>query len=261
MPGKRSYKLKKDTGVQDHPIHVFAEHQTLHAIKQVDLESGFPPCYDQGELGSCTANAICGAYEFDQLKQGEKLQDFEPSRLMLYYEERDLEGTVNEDAGAEIKDGVKIICTKGVCSEASWPYKPDQFNVKPTDACYLEATKHHGITYKRLSAGGLFRGLSQLKQCLVSGFPFVFGMQVYAAMESEEVAQTGMVPMPQPNEECMGGHAVCCVGFDDNTKLFKVRNSWGPSWGKNGYFYIPYDYVLDSKLCDDFWVISKVIDQ
>jgi hypothetical protein len=37
----------------------------------VDLRSGFPPCYDQGHLGSCTANAIAGALQYVESKEGD----------------------------------------------------------------------------------------------------------------------------------------------------------------------------------------------
>lgn len=67
-----------------------------------------------------------------------------------------------------------------------------------------------------------------------------------------------MVPMPSANEQVMGGHAVCCVGFDDNKKCFIVKNSWGASWGLNGYFYMPYEYMSDTDLTSDFWIITSV---
>src|SRR4029079_3357244 len=59
----------------------------------VDLRSKCPPVYDQGQLGSCTANAIGAALEFAQIKQQE--EEFVPSRLFIYYNERVMEHTVN----------------------------------------------------------------------------------------------------------------------------------------------------------------------
>jgi C1A family cysteine protease len=61
--------------------------------------------------------------------------------------------------------------------------------------------------------------------------------------------------MPKSSESLVGGHAVCAVGYDDKAKRILVRNSWGPKWGQGGYFTMPYDYVADRNLSDDFWTI------
>jgi C1A family cysteine protease len=97
-----------------------------------------------------------------------------------------------------------------------------------------------------------------MKGCLADGFPFVFGFTVYESFESAEVARTGMLQMPKPREGVAGGHAVLAVGYDDKTERFVVRNSWGSSWGKRGYFTMPYSYLLTGNLSDDFWTIRLV---
>jgi len=102
------------------------------------------------------------------------------------------------------------------------------------------------------------RMLSQMKGCLADGFPFVFGFTDYESFESAEVARTGMLQMPKPREGVVGGHAVLAVGYDDKTERFMVRNSWGTSWGKRGYFTMPYSYMLTDNLSDDFWTIRLV---
>ena len=96
-----------------------------------------------------------------------------------------------------------------------------------------------------------------MRSCLAAGFPFVFGFSVYESFESPEVAKTGVVPMPSGNEQLLGGHAVLCVGYDDASARFLVRNSWGTGWGMAGYFTIPYDYLADRDLSDDFWTLRK----
>jgi C1A family cysteine protease len=100
--------------------------------------------------------------------------------------------------------------------------------------------------------------LTQMKGCLASGFPFVIGFTVYESFESDEVAKTGRMPMPAPREHVLGGHAVMVVGYDDKVERFRMRNSWGTSWGLKGYFTMPYAYLLDDNLSDDFWKITLV---
>lgn len=228
----------------------------LHLLKnlptKVDLRPHCPPVYDQGQLGSCTANAIAGAIQFDQII--ERLpQVFLPSRLFIYYNERAIEGTVNSDSGAMIRDGMKSIAKMGVCPERMWPYKVAKFAAKPPAACYSAAAKHTAVNYLRL-----VQVQQQLKGCLASGYPFVFGFTVYESFESTTVARTGRAPIPSTNERALGGHAVCAVGYDDSQRSFLCRNSWGPRWGMKGYFTIPYGYVTDHDLAADFWTVRVV---
>jgi C1A family cysteine protease len=219
---------------------------------RVDLRKQCPPVYDQGQLGSCTANAIGGAVEFDQMK--EKLpQIFIPSRLFIYYNERVIEGTVNTDAGAMLRDGIKTVAKQGACPEPMWPYLIARFKTKPSAACYAEGAKHTAVSYQRL-----VQSLSQMQGCLASGYPFVFGFTVYESFETNTVARTGHVPMPASGEHVLGGHAVCAVGYDIKRRWFICRNSWGTSWGMRGYFTIPLAYLTDADLSADFWTIRLV---
>ena len=218
----------------------------------VDLRSDCPPVLDQGQLGSCTANAIANAHRFEQMKQ-EKGQSFPPSRLFIYYNERDMENTVNEDSGAMIRDGVKSIAQQGVCDEQEWPYVVTKFTNKPTAGCYKDALKHEALSYQRVT-----QTLTQLKGCLASGYPFVFGFTVYDSFESPTVAKSGEVNLPAQGEKAIGGHAVLAVGYDDSSQRFTVMNSWGPKWGKKGYFTMPYAYLTDGNLADDFWTVRIV---
>lgn len=220
----------------------------------VDLRPGCPPVYDQGKLGSCTANAIAAAYEFDQIKQTGK-HDYDPSRLFIYYNERILEGTVKIDAGAQIRDGMKVINQFGVCSEALWPYNISKFAVRPPDTCFTQAMGYKSVVYQRVG-----QTLNELQTVLASGFPIVFGFSVYESFESATVAKTGIMPMPSKKERCLGGHAVLLVGINIPQKMFIVRNSWGEGWGGNmkGYFMMPFDYATNRSLASDFWTLQKV---
>jgi len=218
---------------------------------KVDLRNQCPPVYNQAQYSSCTGNAIAGAFEFELIKQG--ITDFTPARLFIYYNERDAEGDVSVDHGAQIRTGIKTVNNLGVCSEALWPYDSSDLLTKPSDDCYTDALNNTVTQYLALD-----NDLGQLKTCLSSGSPFVFGIILHPSFESGVVAQTGYIPMPSPGEGSIGGHAVLAVGYDDTQQYFIVRNSWGPDWGDGGYFYLPYDYVSNGALATDFWVIQVV---
>jgi len=226
---------------------------------RVDLTDACPPVYDQGDLGSCTANAIAAAVEFDQAAAGEHVEcadhtePFTPSRLFIYYNERVMEGTVEEDAGATLRDGIKSVATQGAPHERLWPYVIAQFRRRPAPICYADGRKHKAVLYHRIP-----RTLEMMQGCLASGFPFAFGFAVYESFESTAVANSGVVPMPSPGEAQLGGHAVLAVGYDMHERRFIVRNSWGAGWGQAGYFTMPFDYLLDDSLSDDFWTVKAV---
>jgi C1A family cysteine protease len=247
-------KIQRFGWVPDLPDHrdqtYAAPAQFLTALPtSKDLRAHCPPVYDQGQLGSCTANAIGGAIQFEQMKQG--IKDFMPSRLFIYYNERALEGTIDSDSGAMIRDGMKVVAKQGACPEdPDWPYDIARFRDKPSHKAYQDAAKNQVLLYQRVN-----RSLNQMKGCLASGFPFVFGFTVYDSFESAQVAHTGHLNMPQPGEAVVGGHAVLAVGYDDQHHYFFVRNSWSDTWGMKGYFTIPYPYLLEPNLSDDFWTV------
>jgi C1A family cysteine protease len=215
----------------------------------VDLRFICSKVEDQGNLGSCTANALVGNLEFIEIKDKVHFEDL--SRLFVYYQERLIENSISSDSGAELRDGIKTLNTRGICSEKLWPYNISKFRNKPTSDCYTDAAKHVITQYARLNT------LTDMKTCLSDGFPFVFGFSVYQSFESDEVAKTGIVPYPKPDEEILGGHAVMAVGYDDKQQRFLVRNSWGIGWGIGGYFWIPYTYLINRDLSDDFWTIRR----
>lgn len=217
----------------------------------VDLTAQCPPPYDQGQLGSCTANAIAGAIEFDQKKQN--LAEFTPSRLFVYYNERVMESTVTVDSGAQIRDGIKSVATQGAPPETDWAYDINKFSDKPPAKAYTDAKKHLIVLYQRL-----IQDLNTLRGCIASGYPFVFGFTCYESFEGEDVAKTGNLAMPQSGEKVVGGHAVMCVGYDDTSRMFTIRNSWGTGWGLKGYFKMPYSYLTSTSLADDLWTIRSV---
>lgn len=239
--------------IRDFRDHIYAAPYEHLAVlpSSVDLRPQCPPIEDQGQLGSCTSFAVGSAIRFSRKKQG--LPDFVTSHLFLYYNSRAMEGTVNSDAGAAIRDVVKSANRQGDCPETEWPYDLSKFMIKPPQQCYTDALKDRALSYQRVQ-----QNLAQMKACLASGYVFVAGISVYESFESDEVAKTGMVPMPEPGEQLLGGHAVLVCGFRDDTQKWIFRNSWGLSWADGGYGYLDYQYLLNNGLSSDFWTIKTV---
>ena len=257
---KRKYHVKKQKN--DPRDYTFKKLAALKSISTISLPSSISNrkycsyIEDQGSLGSCTANAWAGLVQYNKCKNGfgGKLYR-DVSRLFVYYNERVIEGTINEDSGAELRSGAKTLANEGTCNEGEWKYYIDQFTTKPNDLCYINAlpNKIHG--YYSLNT------LNDMKACLAAGQCFVFGFLVYDGFESKSMQDTGILNMPTQNERLLGGHAVMAIGYDDATQRFLIRNSWGKNWGikdgnLQGYFTMPYEYIANQNLSWDFWTVS-----
>jgi C1A family cysteine protease len=161
-----------------------------------------------------------------------------------------MEHAVASDSGAQIRDGLKSIRRHGFCAEKSWPYRVNKFAKRPPRKCYIEAVRYRGVSYHRVR-----RTLKQMKACLASGYPFIFGFTVYESFHSKKVRRTGRASMPVRYEKKRGDHAVVAVGYEERQRRFIVRNSWGRKWGMRGYFTLPYAYLTSRYLSEDFWTI------
>ena len=230
----------------------FVPDTTVSLPSAVDNSKWMPQeVYDQGELGSCSANAGAEMVKYEEARQG--LTSIEPSRLFLYYNERKIEGTVNTDSGARIRDCLKTLNQQGVCPESECPYDITKFKLKPTAKCYQDALSHRVTKYQPVT-----QDLNHLKAVLAAGGAIEFGFTVYSSFESEEVAKTGIVPMPTPQDSVEGGHAVMTFRYDDAKQAFMCRNSWGGGWGINGNFWLPYAYITNPRLAADCWTIQMI---
>jgi len=214
------------------------------------------PVYDQMQIGSCTANSLAGAFEYEQIKQG--LTNFTPSRLFIYYNERVIEHTVNVDSGAALSDGITVLNTRGVPPETMWQYNTEEFTVKPPLVAYTDALKHKAVQDRRVNPD-----VMDFKTMINLGYPIAFGFTVSESFEN--IGSDGIMPIPKPGEEILGGHAVLCCGYNDTmtanglTGYLYVRNSWGPSFAQNGYFWMSYEFLTPAN-ANDCWIISKNVE-
>jgi C1A family cysteine protease len=245
----RKYALKKDKhDPRDYVYKAVSPSPAGAALpKKVNLKDKMSPIVNQESLGSCTANAIAsGLREYFQNITGEAPTRL--SRLYLYWHERFIEGTLNEDSGAYIRDGMKVLTELGCPPETDFPYDISKFTQKPSD----EAEQHAGAN--KISEYHRVLTLDDLKHALASGLPVVMGIAIYSSFESFSVSLSGVVPMPdKTKEKLLGGHAVLAVGYDDDNQIVHVRNSWGPDWGNFGYFTLPYAFINDTSLTMDMW--------
>lgn len=223
---------------------------TLKSIpKSVDLRPQCPPVYDQRPLQSCTANAAAAAIQFERMRHGFK-PDFTPSRLFIYYNERKLLGTQDQDGGAPLREAIKVLAKQGDCPEQHWPYDVAKVNIEPSQPCYREAVRYQDLRYERLE-----QDLAHMRACLASGSPFLLAFAIYSSAESAEATRTDTFPLPKAGEQLLGNHAVMAVGYDDAHERLLMRNSYGPKWGMAGHFWLPYAYAKDPKLAGDFWTL------
>jgi C1A family cysteine protease len=212
------------------------------------------PVYDQGELGSCTANAGVLYRRFlAQRFSRYSSHDQDLSRLFLYYQERLLEGNADSDGGAEVRDTFKALASVGVCPETDDPYNPAnvlsaEANNSPADASAAGVYKIGA--YHRIPMSS---DMEIARSCLASGYPIELGFMVYESFES--IGSDGVMPTPKIGEQELGGHAVVIFGYDDTRKWFVVRNSWGPEWGAGGDFYMPYAFLQNQDMSQpDLWM-------
>lgn len=246
---KRKYELKpQDKDSRDYKLKLTFEKEVP---KKIDLRPICPPVFDQGSLGSCSANAgVSARMMLSNIR-------VPLSRLYLYYKERELEGTTKEDSGATMRAVCKALQKYGTCKEICWPYRIEKYAKRPCCIANLAAKKYKICSYKCFDTDEDTDDIMQIKQYLFATHrPVLIGVQVYDSFESNFTTETGFIPIPDTTKEALlGGHAILVVGFDDNIQSFIIMNSWGKDWGDNGFGYLPYDFVT-LKFAFDFWVIE-----
>jgi C1A family cysteine protease len=267
--GKFSFLIEKDTGkriklggvlrsitkppsAKKYSANRFSQKQLP---SKVDLRPYMTTVEDQSAVNSCVANALVGAYEY--LAKRELGEAGDVSRLFVYYHARAFDGWEGKDQGCTITNAIKVLEEYGSCREETWGYDPQLVNEIPHEEAHEEASN-----FLVQEANEIPVDLYSMKHCLAEGFPFTFALRLFKTFD--HARKKGIVPMPdfksEDGRESHGNHAMLCVGYLDNHKLFIVRNSWGEDWGDQGYCYIPYEYMTNPELCWDCWAIRNVSD-
>lgn len=203
----------------------------LKLPKGIDYSSKVSPVRDQGNEGTCVAFATAsGMKEYQEMLDYNKLIVLSPR--FIYNECKKIDGMPYEE-GTTIRTAMKVIKSKGVCRENLWPYSPYQ-KTKAKRGAAKDAKKFRVMTYARIL------DLNELRLSLYSKGPSVIGVEVYKGFMT---TKTGIVPLPKTNESPLGGHAICAVGYDDNKKLIKFKNSWSGYWGRSGFGFLHYAYI------------------
>lgn len=227
-------------------------------IVDLSTEVFAPPIYDQGTIGSCVWNATGRVLRAHAASQG--LPAFDISRLFGYWYTRKAEGTVDQDAGCQPRDAIKVAASIGLPPETLWPYDVDKFTEQPPQAAYDAAGKFEALKYERLSdpdSGQIV--LEQILQTLAGRERFTFAVQVYASFMDDDTARTGIIPIPNPDQEnYCGGHDLCAEGYNKITQQIKFANSWNTTWGQKGYGFLPFSYFTNPSLTSDLWAITLV---
>jgi C1A family cysteine protease len=238
--------------------YVVPRRMTAQLPAAVELSAHMPPVLDQESLGCCGPTSADECIEYDERTQGMPIDS--ASRLFIYWVTRSMMSgqPVNQDSGVDNRTMLKAIAQYGFCRESMWPYATGSFATKPTAECFTAALSNRIKSYAAVQ-----QTLDQMKGCIASGFPFLFGFDVFASFMTDSVAKTGIIPMPMTiaGDKQVGGHDVTIFGYDDSTQMFKFRNHWlnadGTPWGDQGNGCMPYNYAL-STYASDFWVINAV---
>ena len=240
-----TYKFGYVQDNADSRDHLYAGNYdaTKHLPDKVDFRGNLPPCYNQGLLDTCVANAVAPLFFM--------VKAIEPSRLLIHYNARAALDpfSFTESKGARMRDAIKSLSKFGAPIDLSWPYKENMVQILPPKNVYAESEQFKDIKYYRIVT------LNDMLQCLSSGFPFVAGLALTAEFKSIRVENTGVVNTPLPSDPIVAKHGVAIVGYDKAAKRFIARNSWGTYWGQDGYFTIPFDYLTNTAYAIDMWTI------
>lgn len=252
----------QDSWIPDEPNsndYLFSDNYSLFkeqiSSETVSLRSFCSPIEDQLHLGSCVANTVIGALELNRIKAGLPHKDF--SRLFVYYNSRLAHNAIGYDKGTRIRYAMATLNSLGVSSEDIWPYDVYKVNTRPNWSAYRDAYKTKISGYYRID-GSYNEIIAQIKKALKSKHPVAFGCKVYKDFLDNKLQSGYSVRVPSSNENYVGRHAMLIVGYDETTKMFLIRNSWGKKFGNEGYCWMPATYFQAADAAD-FWVMTAYV--
>ncbi len=222
-------------------------------VSSVDLRPYFSSVKNQGSQGSCTSHTIVAIFEF--MMKVNQAEDCDLSEAFLFYNARKIGNILNtENTGSSIQDSLDSLVQYGIALEKFCPYNPDIYDIEPSMEAYEDAS-----TRKLIKARVVGNSSEEIRSALAEGYPVAgsfkltenFTRDPYVEMPSEE-------EISKSYEELDSSHAMVIVGFNDELQMFLVRNSWGTSFGINGYCYIPYEYVNHPKLFNCAFIMTEV---
>jgi C1A family cysteine protease len=238
--------LKDPEDERDFPLTRMTAAQRKKLPKKIDYTDRMSKVSDQGMEGTCVGFAtVDGVKEYQERKEWRR--DVQLSVRYVYANAKKIDGFPDVE-GTTIRAAMKILKKKGVPPEKCWPYRPYQKD-KPWKNANRLASKYKITRYVRLES------LQEMKESLAVNGPFAAGVLVFDCWD--RVKKSGRIPMPGKGDMCVGGHAICVVGYDDKKKLFKFKNSCGAEWGKKGYGYLSYAYMEEYML--DAWSAKDVL--
>lgn len=214
----------------------------------LELDHLLPPVMDQGMDESCVEQAIMAAIWGAHVRQGEARPEL-ASRKALWWPVRKAYGLENSNVGSSLREGFVQLNRRGFQRERFWPHER-HFTSKPSPAAMRLAADQRNrdegrVVYRRLAApyGPAFR------VAIASGFPVVFGVRIGADFAANRIDP--LVALPPPLVD-VGGHAMVAYGYSG--EAYRIRNSWGPSFGDDGSCLFSRAYVEETV---DAWIVAS----
>lgn len=206
---------------------------------------------------SCVAFAAAAMKEWQEQKEQlaeliggksyvRKENQYDLSEQWIYYNCKKIDPWPNSQ-GTSIRCAMKVLNTIGVPCEKAWPYSDVEIGSPERWASLVAKWSLIG-SYWRIG------GTNGLREALFTNGPTVVGMLCFQGIF--DVGRDGAVPNPSPGENPLGGHAICVVGYNDDTRRFTFKNSWGTQWGNEGYGSVSYEYAEQYFI--DMWLAKDV---
>ncbi len=244
-----TYKLQGDT----QEIDLEDEYQPMATVaSSIDLRKNFPTVRDQGDMGACSAFALVGIFEYILKKNGQA--DIDLSEQFVYYNARKKEGASRVDAGSSLYDIIQTLKSDGVCLEHLFPYNPNNLAQEPPVEAIDDAQMRKVVVAKNVK-----KNLHDIKSAVYEGYPVAISLRIFNSFHPRK----GFIRIPGESETQSGqsgNHAMIICGYNDEARVFVVRNSWGRKFGDKGYCYIPYGYIENETLLNGACIITGISD-